>query len=132
MSPVDRRKSLHRATHLLARLPPATVSAHTQGDQPPQEVSLSHGDYQFTVDTLEVDTGWPVTLRLTNTDWFTPHNVTLQDTATGVEISANISAGSKAVGKLTPPRPAPIPSSTTENGLSSKAVRDGTWNARCT
>jgi plastocyanin len=90
---------------LLASLLPVAVTALTRGQESPQEISLSLGDYHFTPDTLEVQAGRPVVLTLTNTDALTPHNFTLQDAAAGLDIDTNVGAGSKAIIEFTPVKP---------------------------
>jgi plastocyanin len=82
-----------------------TVITVSRAQASPQEISIRLGDYHFTPDTFEVRAGRAVVLTLTNTDMLTPHNFTLQDTAAGLDIDTNISAGSKAVIKFTPVKP---------------------------
>ena len=83
----------------------ATATPVIRGQASPQEISLSLGDYHFTPDSLEVQAGRPVVLTLTNTDTLTPHNFTLQDAATGLDIDTDISAGSTSVIEFTPVKP---------------------------
>jgi plastocyanin len=99
------RKSGRGVIILLALLPLVSVTAVTRGQESPQEISLSLGDYHFTPDTLEVQAGRPVVLTLTNTDTLTPHNFTLHDAAAGLDIDTNVSAGSKASIEFTPVKP---------------------------
>jgi plastocyanin len=105
MYAVNRRKSGLGANILLAILLLSAGTAATRGQDSPQEISLSLGDYHFTPDTLEVQAGKPVVLTLTNTDALTPHNFTLQDAAAGLDIDTNVSAGSKTVIEFTPVKP---------------------------
>jgi plastocyanin len=105
MYAVNRRKSGLGANILLATLLLSAGTAATRGQDLPQEISLSLGDYHFTPDTLEVQAGKPVVLTLTNTDALTPHNFTLQDAAAGLDIDTNVSAGSKTVIEFTPVKP---------------------------
>jgi len=95
------RKTVRDALIALITLLLATATAVTRG----QAVSLSLGDYHFTPDKLEVQTGRPVVLTLTNTDTLTPHNFTLQDAAAGLDIDTDISAGSTSIVQFTPVKP---------------------------
>jgi plastocyanin len=100
--------TLRKFTYLALLLPVmllVTGPVLAQGEEPRQEILLGLGDYHFTPDTLEVHAGRPVILTLTNTDTLTPHNFTLQDTTAGLDISTNVSAGSKAVVEFTPLEP---------------------------
>jgi plastocyanin len=90
---------------VLATLLLATVTAVTQGQESPQKISLSLGDYHFTPDNLQVQAGRPVVLTLTNTDTLTPHNFTLQDAAAGLDIDTDVSAGSMSIIEFTPVKP---------------------------
>jgi len=99
------RKSVRDALIALITLLLATVTVVTRGQASPQAISLSLGDYHFTPDSLEVQAGRPVVLTLTNTDTLTPHNFTLQDAATGLDIDIEVSAGSTSVIEFTPVKP---------------------------
>jgi plastocyanin len=68
-------------------------------------ISLSLGDYHFNPDTLEVRTGRLIVLTLTNTGTLTPHNFTLQEAAAGLDIDADVSAGSNSTVGFTPVKP---------------------------
>ena len=105
MPAANRRKSVRDALIVLATLLLATVTSATRGQESPQEISLSLGDYHFTPDSLEVQAGRPVVLTLTNTDMLTPHNFTLQDAAAGLDIDTDVSAGSTSVIEFTPVKP---------------------------
>jgi plastocyanin domain-containing protein len=102
MPAANSRKRLRDAPVVPATLWPATVAAVTRGQESPQEISLSLGDYHFTLDSLEVQAGRPVVLTLINTDSLTPHNLTLQDTASGLNIKTDVSAGSTSIVEFTP------------------------------
>jgi len=99
------RKTVRDALIALFTLLLATATAVTRGQESPQAISLSLGDYHFTPDTLEVQAGRPVVLTLTNTDTLTPHNFTLQVAAAGLDIDTNVSAGSTSVVRFTPVKP---------------------------
>ena len=99
------RKTVRDALIALFTLLLATATAVTRGQESPQAISLSLGDYHFTPDTLEVQAGRPVLLTLTNTDTLTPHNFTLQEAAAGLDIDADVSAGSTSVVRFTPVKP---------------------------
>lgn len=71
----------------------------------PQEVTLTLGDYRFDPDTIEVQSSQPVVLTLINKDGITPHNFTLQDTASGLNIDIDVSAGSTSMLEFTPQIP---------------------------
>jgi plastocyanin len=72
-------------------------------------ISPSLGDYHYNPDTLEVQTGRPVVLTLTNTDTLTPHNLTLQEAAAGLDIDTDASAGSTSTVGFTPVKPGACP-----------------------
>jgi len=99
------RKTVRDALTALTTLVLATAAAVTWGQESPQTISISLGDFHFTPDTLEVQTGRPVVLTLTNTDTLTPHNFTLQDAAAGLDIDTDISAGSTSIVEFTPVKP---------------------------
>jgi plastocyanin len=105
MPAANSRKTVRDAVIVLATLLLMTVTAVTRGQESPQEISLSLGDYHFIPDSLEVQAGRPVVLTLTNTDTLTPHNFTLQDAAAGLDIDTSVSAGSTSVIEFTPVRP---------------------------
>jgi plastocyanin len=105
MPAANSRKTVRNALIVMALLLLATVTAVTRGQESPQEISLSLGDYHFTPDSLEVQAGRPVVLTLTNTDTLTPHNFTLGDAAAGLDIDTNVSAGSTSVIEFTPVKP---------------------------
>jgi plastocyanin len=96
------RDSKRRAAGLLAVLVFAAGPVHGQGMEPAQELSLTLGDYHFSPDTLQVHTGRPVRLTLSNTDTITPHNFTLQAADAGLNIDTDVSAGRKTVVEFTP------------------------------
>jgi plastocyanin len=105
MPAANSRKTVRDALIVLATLLLATVTAVTRGQESPQELSLSLGDYHFTPDSLEVKAGRPVVLTLTNTDTLTPHNFTLREAAAGRDIDNNVSVGSTSVIEFTPVKP---------------------------
>jgi plastocyanin len=105
MPAITLHPSVHCAPLLLGALLLASGPAPARGEEEPQAIFLSLGDYHFTPDTLEVHAGRPVVLTLTNTDTLTPHNFTLQDAKAGLDIDTNVSAGSKAVIEFTPAIP---------------------------
>jgi plastocyanin len=109
MPAANSRKTVRDALIVLATLLLATVTAVTRGQESPQELSLSLGDYHFTPDSLEVKAGRPVVLTLTNTDTLTPHNFTLREAAAGLDIDTNVSAGSTSVIEFTPVKPGTYP-----------------------
>lgn len=57
-------------------------------------IAIEMGDYRFQPDTIELRAGVPVRLELTNTDGFTPHNLTLRDAAGKLDLDIDIAAGS--------------------------------------
>lgn len=71
----------------------------------PQAVTLTLEDYRFDPDSIEVQSNQPVVLTLINKDGITPHNFTLQDTAAGLDIDINVSAGSTSMIEFTPEIP---------------------------
>ncbi len=78
-------------------------------EETPQAVTLTLGDYRFEPDNIEVRSGQPVILTLYNKDGITPHNFTLQDTASGLDIDASVSAGSMTTIEFTPETPGSYP-----------------------
>jgi len=105
MYAANSRKTVPDALIVVATLLLTTLTAVTRGQELPQVISLSLGDYHFTPDTLEVQTGRPVVLTLTNTDTLTPHNLTLQEAAAGLDIDTDVSAGSTSTVEFTPVKP---------------------------
>ena len=105
MPAANSRKTVRDALIALFTLLLATATAVTRGQESPQAISLSLGDYHFTPDTLEVQAGRPVVLTLTNTDTLTPHNFTLQEAAAGLDIDTDVSAGSNSTVVFTPVKP---------------------------
>ena len=105
MPAANSRKTVPDALIVVATLLLTTLTAVTRGQESPQVISLSLGDYHFTPDTLEVQTGRPVVLTLTNTDTLTPHNFTLQEAAAGLDIDTDVSAGSTSTVEFTPVKP---------------------------
>ena len=85
------------------------LATQASADETPQAVTLTLGDYRFDPDNIEVQSGQPVILTLFNKDGITPHNFTLQDTATGLDIDASVSAGSMATIEFTPETPGSYP-----------------------
>ena len=67
-----------------------------------QKFIIHLGDYRFHPDAIEVVAGRPVELTLVNDDKITPHNFTLKDPGTGMDLSANISAGKSAMLRFIP------------------------------
>jgi heme/copper-type cytochrome/quinol oxidase subunit 2 len=63
------------------------------------------GDYRFTPQELAVPTGRTLRLELTNTDGITPHNFTLKNPASGLDIDTDVPPGATRVVELTPKRP---------------------------
>jgi plastocyanin len=105
MPAANSRKTVRHGLVVLASLLLATVTVLARGQELPQVISLSLGDYHFTPNTLEVQAGRPVVLTLTNTDKITPHNFSLHDEAAGLDIDTNVSAGSTSVVEFTPVKP---------------------------
>lgn len=105
MPAANSRKSGRDGLIVLATLLLATVTVLTRGQELPQVISLSLGDYHFTPDSLEVQAGRPVVLTLTNTDTLTPHNFSLHDAAAGLDIDTDVSAGSTSIIEFTPVKP---------------------------
>ena len=105
MPAAGHRKAFRDVLIALTTLLLATATAVTRGQASPQAMSLSLGDYHFTPDTLEVQTGRPVVLTLINTDTLTPHNFTLQDAAAELDIDIDISAGSTSTVEFTAVKP---------------------------
>jgi plastocyanin len=56
-------------------------------------INIKLGDYRFTPDKIQLVTGQPVILRLTNSDLITPHNLSLDDPDDGLDINVDVSAG---------------------------------------
>lgn len=65
-------------------------------------VHVTLGDYKFEPDTITLKAGQPMVLELENVDSLTPHNLTLQDQAGGLDIDVDVSAGDTARVELTP------------------------------
>jgi plastocyanin len=105
MCAANSRKFSRGLMLLVGTLLLASGTVVTRGQESPQEISINLGDYHFTPDTLEVQAGSRVVLTLINTDALTPHNFTLQDDAAGLDITTNVSAGSRAVIEFTPLKP---------------------------
>jgi len=105
MPAANSRKTVRDALIALFTLLLATATAVTRGQESPQVISLSLGDYHINPDTLEVRTGRPIVLTLTNTDTLTPHNFTLQEAAAGLDIDTDVSAGSNSTVGFTPVKP---------------------------
>jgi plastocyanin len=105
MPAANSRKTVPDALIVVATLLLTTLTAVTRGQESPQVIPLSLGDYHFTPDTLEVRTGRPVVLTLTNTDTLTPHNFTLKEAAAGLDIDTDVSAGSTSTVEFTPVKP---------------------------
>ncbi|TCK17505.1 plastocyanin [Thiogranum longum] len=83
--------------------PALAFQVHAEGTS--QAVTLTLGDYRFDPDSIEVQSSQPVILTLINKDGITPHNFTLQDTAAGLDIDINVSAGSTSMVEFTPEKP---------------------------
>lgn len=81
---------------------PAGVAA---GDSDTRVVHLTLGDYKFDPHEITLKAGQPVVLELQNVDRITPHNLTLQDQAGGLDIDVDVSAGDTARVELTPAVP---------------------------
>ena len=68
-------------------------------------IPVDVGDYRFSPAEIEVTTGQPVQLRLRNTDRIVPHNFTLQDDASGLDLDINLAAGETRIVEFTPRKP---------------------------
>ena len=79
------------------------VLAADESDVPVIAVTL--GDYAFQPADITLKAGQPVILELNNTDRITPHNLTLEDEAAGLDIDVDISGGKTARVELTPTVP---------------------------
>jgi plastocyanin len=73
------------------------------GEAPVVHVTL--GDYKYKPDEITLKAGQPVVLELENVDSLTPHNLTLQNKAGGLDIDVNVSAGDTIRVELTPAVP---------------------------
>jgi plastocyanin len=65
-------------------------------------IDVQLGDYRFKPDKIQLVTGQPVILRLTNTDLITPHNFSLDDPSDGLDVNVDVSAGDTVDVKLLP------------------------------
>ena len=83
---------------LLVSIPLAARAA----DADAQQITVHLGDYRFHPDTIEVAAGRPIELTLINDDKITPHNFTLKESAAGLDLSANVSAGESTTLRFTP------------------------------
>lgn len=68
----------------------------------PRAIALTLGDYAFSPAHIEVTAGTPIVLTLTNKDAITPHNFTLRNTQTGLDIDTDVGAGQSVVVEFTP------------------------------
>lgn len=55
-------------------------------------IQVKMGDYRFIPSEIQLEAGQPVVLRLMNTDAITPHNFTLKDNETGLDVDIDVSA----------------------------------------
>jgi heme/copper-type cytochrome/quinol oxidase subunit 2 len=81
---------------LPAAAPPVTIEAGPDGIQ---RVTIILDSYSYTPNHLIVQAGKPVELTLTSVTTIVPHNFVLNDPASGLTISEDISAGK--TGKIT-------------------------------
>lgn len=81
------------------------LACQVHAEDIPRATTLTLGDYRFNPDTIEVQSSQPVVLTLINKDGITPHNFTLQDTASGLNIDIDVSAGSTSMLEFTPQIP---------------------------
>jgi len=102
-------KAFHKFFVLMLALASAfyfqAFTLHASAEEAPQAVTLALGDYRFDPISIEVQSGRPIILTLINTDGITPHDFTLHDEATGLDIDTSVSAGSTAVISFTPEVP---------------------------
>ncbi len=56
-------------------------------------IQVRLGDYRFMPDELQLVAEQAVVLQLINTDTFTPHNFTLEDPNSGLDVNVDVSAG---------------------------------------
>lgn len=68
-------------------------------------ITIKLGDYRYSPDHFQLVAGTPVRLVLINTDGITPHNFTLQDKASGLDIDVDVSAGKTSETEFTPQTP---------------------------
>ncbi len=56
-------------------------------------IEVKLGDYRYMPATIQLVIDQPVVLRLVNTDSFTPHNFSLQDSSDGLDVDVDVPAG---------------------------------------
>lgn len=59
----------------------------------PKVIQVQLGDYRFTPSELTLVAGQAVVLQLVNIDTLTPHNFTLEDPDSGLDVNVDVSAG---------------------------------------
>lgn len=79
--------------------------AITADDSRAPVIRIALGDYKFKPAEISVNAAKPVVLELQNVDGMTPHNFTLKDDVTGLNISISVPAGSTQPVTLMPPVP---------------------------
>lgn len=65
-------------------------------------IEVKLGDYRYMPGNIQLIAEQPVILHLTNTDSFTPHNFTLEDSSYGLDVNVDIPAGESVDVQLMP------------------------------
>lgn len=68
----------------------------------PKVIQVKMGDYRFMPAEIKLVAGQPVVLQLLNTDSITPHNFTLEDADSGLDLNVDVPAGDSVEVHLMP------------------------------
>jgi uncharacterized cupredoxin-like copper-binding protein len=102
MNPSHLRHNLLNSGILLTLMSVLTSLPVRAADSNPATIIIKLGDYQFLPDQVELVAGEPARLVLINTDDITPHNFTLKDKASGLDLDVDVAAGKTLEVELVP------------------------------
>lgn len=103
----DKRNPLKTAIHRTLRFSVLLTWLLSAGALHADEASkrvieIKLGDYRYMPGNIQLVVDQPVVLHLINTDSFTPHNFTLEDSSDGLDINIDVPAGESVDVQLMP------------------------------